>query len=491
MIIMNFLLIYIDIREGFTLSYTGSYSEGVASIISNLSRDGHSVHMLHITRKDQVTGEKIMHHVNKCQPDLIGFSVLSSNYLTAVRINNIIKNNSSVKTIIGGPHAMYSAVQIVMKDKFDFVAVGEGEVVLPRLLDHLADTNTGGGDLPGICLGNQPFPHSFPDCIVTDLDLLEPPDRSIFNFPGLRESKERQAYFISGRGCPFKCTHCPNEYRNKLFGTKKVRQKSPDVFIKEIVNTLNKYPFIEVLVFQDDILPINKKWFLEFAEKYRREVKLPFICNIHPKLISTEICSVLADTGCTSIMTGIESGSERIRREVIQRDISDSYLKEKIEICNRHHLGVSTYNMVGHFSESMEDALKTIKFNSELDLVRAICTIVIPYPGTALNRMCKEKNAFIRGEEPIEYPEITNEPVILNENISRSQVIFIKLYFNVLRRMYRRISYKALDRILLSRYFPFAVFNRIMIVFRPLFIFIYLNSIAKIYNRYDKRKKST
>ena len=41
---------------------------------------------------------------------------------------------------------------------------------------------------------------------------------------------------------------------------------------EEIEHGLNKYPFLREVRFFDDTLAFNKKWFREFAEKYKNKI---------------------------------------------------------------------------------------------------------------------------------------------------------------------------------------------------------------------------
>jgi radical SAM superfamily enzyme YgiQ (UPF0313 family) len=193
---------------------------------------------------------------------------------------------------------------------------------------------------------------------------------------------------------------------------------------------------------------------------------------------------VLAKIDRSVTVTGLETGSERIRKEILNRNISNETIKQKIAICNRNGLKIATYNMVGFNSETMDEILLTIKMNAEINPTRSTCTIIIPYPGTELNEKCKKENLFIGGREPDVYPEFTEQPIIKNDNLSVSQIIFFKKYFNTLKKLYQIFPAKMLDRFIKSRIFPYGLLNKISIVVRPFLVFIYLKLVAKVYNRY-------
>jgi radical SAM superfamily enzyme YgiQ (UPF0313 family) len=82
-----------------------------------------------------------------------------------------------------------------------------------------------------------------------------------------------------------------------------------------------KYP-LEFVVFVDDVFVLSESWLVEFAEKYPREVGLPFFCNTRANLVTAEQVQFLKKAGCTSVSMGIETADDRIRNELLKRKMS-------------------------------------------------------------------------------------------------------------------------------------------------------------------------
>lgn len=480
---MKFILIYPEIRASFP-DYTGGYSEGVASICSTLNKLGHEVKLIHITRREQINKDKITREIEEFKPDLIGFSAMSPNYQYARNLYEIVKDSFTVPTVIGGYHSLFEYKKILSSESFDFISLGEGEKTLPKLLEAIETGSTGDAPIPGLVSKRFPEPQRLNESLVEDLDSLPFPGRSFFNFPQLRESMEMQAQFMAGRGCPFDCTYCANRIKREMFGCKTTRMKSPRRFIDEIKDVTEKYSFIRNLFFQDDILPIDRKWFDEFAALYGKEINLPFSCNIHPLLINEEICSILAEANCKSVQIGVESGSDRVRKEILNRRMTNDQIIERVNICRKHGIGVATFNMIGNHTETFDEALQTVKLNSALGPVRCYSTIFIPYPGTALNTSCTAENAFIGNAEPEFYPEYTEEPILKNLHFSADQVVFVRQYFSTLVRLYKLLPERLIDKVLHKKKFPFKGAAKIVKILRPLAIKFYLKVIAKLKSRF-------
>lgn len=71
--------------------------------------------------------------------------------------------------------------------------------------------------------------------------------------------------------------------------------------------------------FYDEIFPNLPGWVDEFVAAYQREIHLPFTIWSHPKAAKQEVLEKLVRVGLTEVIMGIQSGSDRVRREVFHR----------------------------------------------------------------------------------------------------------------------------------------------------------------------------
>jgi len=481
---MNFILIYPEIRDAF-LSYTGGYNEGVCSICTYLSSLGHQVKLMHITNKKSVAKDGLLNEMAEFKPDLIGFSVMTPNFKYARQINTFIKEELGCRTILGGVHAMFSYREILKSNSFDFVCVGEGEYCLPELMQKLDDAANNRISVAGILTNKSDLNSDPAGCFVRDLDSLPVCDRKFFDFPNLRESKEKQAQFIAGRGCPFNCTYCANKFKRKILGASKVRMKSPQRVIDEIKTVLAEYDFIQSLFFQDDILPLDKEWFFEFVDLYKHSLDKAFSCNVHPVLITEQVCEALSAIGCNYVQIGVESGNERVRNQILNRKMSNSQIKEKVRLLKKYNIKPATFNMIGNYTETMAEALDTVKLNAEIKSERAYSTVFVPYPGTELNIKCRESKSFIADKEPEDYPDYTEFSIIKHKDFGPDRIVFIVRYFNLLILAYRIFPYALIDFVLNSRFFPYKTANGLIKWLRPKLIYIYCDFIAKYKPRFQ------
>jgi len=130
-----------------------------------------------------LTVEETVRWVEKEDPDVLGFSTLTSSGQTAALISNKVKEkNPNVTTVFGNHHATFNAERILRKyPSVDVVARGEGEKTIVELVNCLKNE----GDLKevrGINFRNKGKIVATPDQhLIKDLDSLPFPDRKLLD----------------------------------------------------------------------------------------------------------------------------------------------------------------------------------------------------------------------------------------------------------------------------------------------------------------------
>jgi len=204
--------------------------------------------------------------------------------------------------------------------------------------------------------------------------------------------------FMASRGCPYRCSYCFNRHYNELYAGHGniMRYRSVDNLITEIKDVRNKYS-LNVVKFVDDTFIINKVWLKEFCEKYKREVGLPFVCNIRADLTTPEIIKQLKDANCRVVYMGVESGNERMRKETLEKFISDEQILNVCKLLRENNIKIITQNMLGLPGETVEDSFKTVLFNAKCKATLPAFSMFQPYPKTAITNYAIT-NGFFDGD---------------------------------------------------------------------------------------------
>jgi radical SAM superfamily enzyme YgiQ (UPF0313 family) len=105
---------------------------------------------------------------------------------------------------------------------------------------------------------------------------------------------------------------------------------------------------------------------------------------LRPELATEEIVVMLGHSKCRYIMVGVESGSERVRKDILERNYSNQLLIQVAERIHKQKLKLKTLNMVGLPSETEEEIWETINVNKIMRTEIPMIAIWMPFPGSRL-----------------------------------------------------------------------------------------------------------
>jgi len=374
------LILPVDIRRDEPL--------GVMYLSAALKAAGHQTELVIAGREDPVAVARAF------RPDVLAFSIITGTQKAALEINRRIRAAlPGVYSVFGGPHCTFFP-EFIESDGVDALCRGEGEGAMV----DLAATLQAGADptaLPNwwIQRDGQVFRNPVrPLC--ADLDSLPYADREILaKYKHYREG--RIAYFITGRGCPFECTYCFNHVYKQIYqdGGRLVRRRSVDNVLDEIAQVVAGR-HIRLVRFVDDTFILSAKWVAEFAEKYRRQIGLPFQCNVRLDLVTPEIARLLKEAGCASAAAAIEAGNDHVRYEVLRRPMTREQIVAGVRAIQEQGIAISLQNILGIPGTTLAEDLETMDLNIVCDPDYAWASIYMPYPRTRLGEMAMKEGYF-------------------------------------------------------------------------------------------------
>jgi radical SAM superfamily enzyme YgiQ (UPF0313 family) len=173
-------------------------------------------------------------------------------------------------------------------------------------------------------------------------------------------------------------------------GKGKYTQYRPvDSIIDEILSINEKYGMKWMQIITDAV-NIDRKWFIEFLDKYKEKVGIPFICNVRIDRIDEEIVKKMKEAGCDRVNYGIEHGNYEIRKNVLKRDMSNEAIIKAGQLFNKYKMRVLTANIIGVPHETVETVMETVRLNRKIKPKIAQCFILQPYPKTNIYNYSKE-----------------------------------------------------------------------------------------------------
>lgn len=186
---------------------------------------------------------------------------------------------------------------------------------------------------------------------------------------------------ISQLGCPFGCTFCAG--RNSAF-LRTARIRSTDSIIAELRDLYNIYGFTGFM-FYDDELNVNPQFnqllkeIVELSDELGVQFKLRGF--LKAELFTEEQAKLMYEAGFRWLLTGFESGSERILTNINKRATRDDNTRA-VEYAKKYGLKVKALMSLGHAGESMETAYSTAEWLKEVEPEDFDLTIITPYPGS-------------------------------------------------------------------------------------------------------------
>ena len=235
-----------------------------------------------------------------CMANLLPFTVLA---LRALR-----EAYPDRRLILGGVGS--KAVEEKLLTRFPWIDVicrGEAEHTGPELLRTLRD----GGDLaavPGVSLRrNGQIVHTPDRPRIRELDAIP--------FPAFEkvELKHYAGYgMMTSRGCPYPCTFCSVAPVWNL----ESYSRSPENIVAEMAY-LHQAAGVDLFLFQDEFFVSGKRQVMEFCrELARRGLQVQWKAFGRVNLVDEEMMRAMADAGCVELRFGIESGSDRVLKQI-------------------------------------------------------------------------------------------------------------------------------------------------------------------------------
>jgi radical SAM superfamily enzyme YgiQ (UPF0313 family) len=390
---MKVLLIYPNVAK------TLQIPMGLAYISSYLKENGIDTFIWDGTF-DTLNFLKIQ--VKSVEPDVICFSALSPDYTFVEKLAMELRIMTNAPFVIGGYHATFAPVS----DIFDFVIKGEAERSLLDYLEGRSSVSVITGELP-------------------DINELPWPDHAMFKRHFTKqlnwESDEHKTsgVFLTARGCPFKCTYCSCDSLAKLYGEKITRFRDIDNIISEVFTITSTYG-MDMVWFTDETFTVSKKRTIELCSKYKDTISVPFSVETRPDTVNEEVLVALKEAGCTTIRMGIESGVGRIRNGLYGRNMSRQKILDAFHTAKKVGLKVTSYNIIGAPTETIEDIRETIALNVECGVESGKVTLLSVFPGTKMWDYCLENGYEIRKNYPENYyidSNITHETLSIQELI--------------------------------------------------------------------------
>ncbi len=394
------------------------FSLGLLSIAAVAKKAGHHVRLYDLAgHKDY---EARAQAIARERFDIYGITATSPQFCYATSIQASIRAaHPHARIVVGGPHAtMFASLR---KRR---LAQGQSEEELRardvnfhslEVFDQIIE-----GEEPGILEALKELNNQHPQQwvyagLLDSLDELPFLPRELIDMNSYLYKDDGTPKFeinggpatsiLSQRGCPFGCNFCSGrnipQYRYiKNPATGRIRAYSPERIVAEL-NHINEQHNVTGFMFYDDELNLEVRTTRAIAEALEKnneqrlkEGLLPYSFRgfVKSELLvrHPEIIPALRRAGFNILLSGFESGSDRILKEYVKKNTTREINYQAAELALQNGIHIKALTMVGQPTETLEDIRMTESFLNDLGELALKyrmpwdfdLTILTPYPGS-------------------------------------------------------------------------------------------------------------
>ena len=331
-----------------------------------------------------LTVDDTVRWVERENPDVLGFSTLTSSGQTAALISDKVKkNNPYITTIFGNHHATFSTERILRKyHSVDIIVRGEGEKTIVELANSLK-AGKDIKDVRGIGFRRKDRIITTPDQqLIKDLDSLPFPDRQLIDaeyhcvIGGANVAPKKFTSIVTSRGCIYSCRFCScSEIAKNRWRPRSAK------------NTLEELSFLasegyRQLIFVDDAFTLNPKRVMEICRGIKEEkLDLEWICEGRVDNCSHTLIREMVQAGCKVLYFGIENANQRILN-YYDKKTTPAQAATAVKTAKKALMDVVVGSfIIGAPDETREEILNTIEFAHRIPVDIPQFNILGAHPG--------------------------------------------------------------------------------------------------------------
>ncbi|MDP2307831.1 MAG: radical SAM protein [Pseudomonadota bacterium] len=411
---MRALIVNPTIDRDLELYHLGT--AGIASFLNAVGR--HRAEVVDFTFAWDRWEDVLRERLERFRPQVLGISTVTPRMPSILRIARAAKQwDPKLVVVLGGHHASLDSEGTVRQDAVDYAVIGEGEYTFQALLDTLED----GGDVravPGVGFldgdeyvetGIAPLPKGALLDQVPHMDwtLWEQHPRMIYH--------AGYVPIIGVRGCPYKCSFCSSPVL-----AQRLEDAGPFVRKRDATRVAEEAEYqwerhardgLRYLSFYDQNFLMHRSWLDQFVRAYRERglhTKLPFSVYSRVDHITEEKLELARSAGCVQLRLGIEAGDPTVRNNLLNKELDQEVLLEKLAMVKRSGIKTLGYFLIGTPGETAEQADASFRLAKEGGLDRAAFFYFTPLwnlqimekAGISVNYLEREKSAtFYQGGE--------------------------------------------------------------------------------------------
>ena len=334
-------------------------------------------------------------------PGIIGISTLfTPSYYNMIDIAHVARNIFPNALIIAGGGVPTNMYNKIFRDStcFDALCYGEGEKPLLGLVEAIDKNEYLRTHLSWITKGQIENKQSFQHDFIENLDEIPFYDYGILNTDeyGLNPTISSYASFdkkyifhiATSRGCPHHCCFCSS---HTIHG-RKMRYHSVSR-VREDLTCLRDQYGAKMIGFQDDHFMADKQRAFEIIN-IAKELEMPvfFQSGLALYALDRKMLETIKSAGLNQLVLAVESGSNRVIKEIMHKPINLSIIKRVISDCRQLGIDTDANILIGLPGETKQDIEDTRAFLKTLDATWFRIYVATPLVGSEMFDICIKNN---------------------------------------------------------------------------------------------------
>lgn len=362
--------------------------------------------------------------IKEINPRLVVFVVYGSNPNSGTtKMTGVIgtacalKEDSNIPVCVVGSHASALPKKVLAFKCIDFVCIGEGVYALHNLLK--SDLKTDLQNIKGIGWKNDGVitlnesQHVVPQNMM-DIDMpgyawdLLPFKNKPFdlyrscNWHAKFDESKRNPYasLYSSLGCQFKCDFCMINIINRVdysdnvsaANSNKMRFWSPELIFKEF-EKLHKLGVTTVRI-SDEMFLLNARFYEPLCRMLKESgIGKDLLSWAYSRIdtVRDKFLDLVRDSGIHWLALGIESGNQKVRKEVTKGSFVETDIREVCKQISNHGINIISNYIFGLTEDNFETMNQTLDLALELNTEMANMYPAFALPGSPLYLRAKNE----------------------------------------------------------------------------------------------------
>lgn len=412
---------------------------GICLLAALLERRGISTKIVHQIYPQYISDDQILELATEYEPDCIGISTITENYLLGLNLSKKLKKVFEVPIVFGGNHVT-SYPEVVGEPSIDLGVLGHAIDSFPDIVEQLVKEEGDWKKNPSVAYESDGTMHiGKPGEYTGDLDLLPFSKRDglplelykIYPMLMLPPSRQRVLSMYTAWGCKYCCEFCLVPV---LFEGKWAAQSSSRV-LGELEAMKDRFDMNFVHFHDDDFCADVDRAAALCQGLIDRRLDVKFGMMTRADHLTRDLLDLMEEAGLMLLTLGIEGGTEDGLIKT-KKGITQQMIRQQLDLTRNRGIQINTNYVVGFPWDSRETLEEAFRFILKLPLDSWGVNFFIPFKELEIRKTMDEEGLI----DCVDFSKFSfKEAIVRTRFLSRQELE--KITRKMIVRFYFRLSY--------------------------------------------------